>query len=159
MLRARVLLVDDERAFAESLAKRLSLREIETACAFSGQQALLYLQIDSAIDVVILDLRMPAMNGIETIRAIKERHPLLEVVMLTGHATIESAVEGIKLGAFDYLVKPCEIDRLVDRIMKAAGRKKYYEKKLVEELSKPYRPKSNVQDLIRKIKEQSEGYE
>ena len=99
------------------------------------------------------------MNGIETIRAIKERHPLLEVVMLTGHATIESAVEGIKLGAFDYLVKPCEIDRLVDRIMKAAGRKKYYEKKLMEELSKPYRPKSNVQDLIRKIKEQSEGYE
>lgn len=159
MLRVKVLLVDDEKAFAETISRRLILREIETVCASSGEQALLYLQEDSTIDVVILDLKMPGMNGIAAIRAIKERFPLVEVVMLTGHASIESAVEGIKLGAFDYLVKPCEIDRLFERIMKAAAHKKYYEKKLMEELIKPYRPKLNIQNLIRKIKEQGEGYE
>jgi len=159
MFLAKVLLVDDEKAFVESLARRLTLREIQTICAFSGEQALLNLQEDRTVDVVILDMKMPGMDGLETIRAINERFPLVEVIMLTGHATIESAVEGMKLGAFDYLVKPCEIDGLIERIMKAAAQKRYYEKKLMEELIQPYCPKSNIQNLIRKIKEQNDAPE
>lgn len=73
--------------------------------------------------------------------------------MLTGHASIESAVEGMKIGAFDYLIKPCEIEKLVLKISAAAAQKRYYEKRLMEELIKPYRPKMNEAELLRKIKE------
>jgi DNA-binding NtrC family response regulator len=82
--------------------------------------------------VVILDVKMPGMDGIETLREIKRNHPLVEVIMLTGHATVETAIEGMKLGAFDYLMKPCDIDLLVAKVSEAAARKRKQEEKILE---------------------------
>ena len=150
--KVKLLLVDDEKAFVESLARRLSLRDFEVVCGFSGQEAIDQLATYRDIEVFVLDIKMPGMDGIETIREIKTKFPLVEVIMLTGHATIESAVEGMKLGAFDYLLKPCEIDALIPKIRTAAEQKRYYEKRMMEELIKPYRPKMNETELLRKIK-------
>jgi DNA-binding NtrC family response regulator len=105
-MHAKVLLVDDEAPFIETLAKRLAKRELTIVTAFSGAEALQKLDSESGIDVVVLDVKMPGMDGIETLKAIKNIHPLVEVIMLTGHATVESAIEGMKLGALDYLMKP-----------------------------------------------------
>ena len=112
MMELSVLLVDDEVAFVEALARRLGKRGFRVATATSGPQALEVLAEGGATrtDVVILDVKMPGMDGLETLAAIKERHPLVEVIMLTGHATVESAIEGMKRGAFDYLMKPCDMD-------------------------------------------------
>jgi DNA-binding NtrC family response regulator len=75
---------------------------------------------------------MPDMDGIETLREIKKSHPLVEVIMLTGHATVESAIEGMKLGAFDYLMKPCDVDVLVSKVQEAANRKREHEEKILQ---------------------------
>jgi DNA-binding NtrC family response regulator len=81
---------------------------------------------------VILDVKMPGMDGLETLAAVKERHPLVEVVMLTGHATVESAIEGMKRGAFDYLMKPCEMDVLTVKLEQAGQKKRDHEAKILE---------------------------
>jgi DNA-binding NtrC family response regulator len=156
MTQAKLMLVDDEAAFVESLARRLSARGYKTVCALSGQEALDQLQKHGDTDVAVLDVKMPGMDGIETLREIKSRYPLIEVVMLTGHGTVESAVEGMKLGAFDYVLKPCEIDELARKIEAAAAQKRHYTKKLMEELAQPYRPKMDERELLRKIKEKEE---
>jgi DNA-binding NtrC family response regulator len=101
-----VMLVDDEIPFVETMTKRLAKRDLNVIAAFSGQEALDILDKQPNVDVVILDVKMPGMDGIETLRKIKSAHPLIEVVMLTAHATVESAIEGMKFGAFDYLMKP-----------------------------------------------------
>ena len=107
---AKVLLVDDESPFVEALSKRLTMRELQVSIALSGPEALEKLEHDSNTDVVVLDVKMPGMDGIETLKAIKARYPLIEVIMLTGHATVESAIDGMKVGALDYLMKPCDMD-------------------------------------------------
>jgi DNA-binding NtrC family response regulator len=127
-----VLLVDDEVPFVEAITKRLTKRKLAVTPAYDGQQALLTLQRDSGVEVVILDVKMPGMDGIETLRRIKAEHPLVEVIMLTGHATVESAIEGMKLGAFDYLMKPCDIDLLVSKVSEAAARKQAHEEKIMQ---------------------------
>ena len=129
-----VLLVDDEEAFVEALARRLDKRGFRVTTATSGQQALEALEKGGAtrIDVVILDVKMPGMDGLETLAAIKERHPLVEVVMLTGHATVESAIEGMKRGAFDYLMKPCEMEMLTTKLQQAGRKKRDHEAKILE---------------------------
>lgn len=81
---------------------------------------------------MILDVKMPGMDGIETLKAIKKEFPLVEVIMLTGHATVESAIEGMKLGAFDYLMKPSDIDVLVEKVTEAAAKKRRHEEKIIE---------------------------
>ena len=130
---ANVLLVDDEVPFVETMTKRLSKRDLQVTTAFSGAEALEKLgQKESHVEVVILDVKMPGMDGIETLREIKRRHPLVEVVMLTGHATVETAIEGMKLGAFDYLMKPCDMEVLVSKVGGAASRKREQERKIVE---------------------------
>ena len=110
-----VMLVDDEVSFVEALARRLDTRDIQVATAFSGEECLQRLKTNKDIDVIVLDIRMPGMDGIATLRNIKRVSPLIEVVMLTGHATVESAIDGMKLGAYDFLLKPCDIDDLVTR--------------------------------------------
>jgi DNA-binding NtrC family response regulator len=128
----KVLLVDDEAPFVEALAKRLDKRGVTVTAAFSGSEALEKLQADSRVDVVVLDVKMPGMDGVETLKAIKANYPLIEVVMLTGHATVESAIEGMKLGALDYLMKPCEMEVLMTKLSEAKEKKARQEGKIAE---------------------------
>jgi len=128
---ATIMLVDDEVPFVEAMTKRLTRRELEVGTAFSGKDALEKLLVDSKTEVVILDVKMPGMDGIETLQAIKRKVPLVEVIMLTGHATVESAIEGMKLGAFDYLMKPCDMDHLIAKVTEAAARKRQHEEKII----------------------------
>ncbi len=134
MIEPSVLLVDDEEAFVDALARRLRKRGLRVKTATSGPAALSILDEGgaTAVDVVILDVKMPGMDGIATLRAIRERHPLVEVVMLTGHATVESAIEGMKWGAFDYLMKPCDMDVLITKLDHAASTKRAHETKILE---------------------------
>lgn len=127
---ANVLLVDDESEFVETFSERLTMRNLEILKAFSGEEALQVLEAHQDIEIVILDVKMPGMDGIETLRKIKERHPLTEVVMLTGHANVEVAIEGMELGAFDYLMKPMAIDDLLYKIEDASKKKLLHERKI-----------------------------
>jgi DNA-binding NtrC family response regulator len=129
---AKVLLVDDEEPFVETLAKRLTKRELNVLKAFSAPEALEKLGKDSRIDVVILDVKMPGMDGIEALKQIKADYPLVEVIMLTGHATVETAIEGMKLGALDYLMKPCDMELLMNKVREAASKKRRHEEKIAE---------------------------
>jgi DNA-binding NtrC family response regulator len=121
-----VLLVDDEAEFVETLVKRLRKRKVNTAAVGSGEEALKILK-EMPVDVVVLDVKMPGMDGIETLRQIKKISPLVEVIMLTGHANMEVAIEGMELGAFDYLMKPMDIDELLYKLQDA------YKKKWLQE--------------------------
>ena len=127
-----VLLVDDEVPFVETMKKRLSKRNLSVLTAFSGPEALERIGKIGNIDVIILDVKMPGMDGIETLREIKKLCPLIEVIMLTGHATIETGIEGMKLGAFDYLMKPCDIDLLLTKVNEAKGKKSKHEEKITQ---------------------------
>jgi len=129
---ANVLLVDDEVPFLNAITRRLEKRELKTATAESGPQALDMLAADPDIEVVILDVKMPQMDGIETLGHIRNRFPLVEVIMLTGHATVETGIMGMKLGAFDYLMKPCDIDVLVTKVTEAAAKKRGHEEKIIQ---------------------------
>ena len=127
-----VLLVDDEVPFVEALRKRLAKRGMEVLTAFSGEEALRELQRKRDVDIVLLGVKMPGMDGIETLREIKAIRPLVEVILLSADTTVESAIEGIKLGAFDYLLKPCDMGQLLDQIEKARRRKRRQEQKIME---------------------------
>ncbi len=132
MAAAVVMLVDDEVPFVETMTKRLTKRNLTIVPAFSGPEALRKLEERKDIDVVILDVKMPVMDGIETLREIRRAHPLVEVIMLTGHATVETAIEGMKLGAFDYLMKPCEVEILMAKVEEAKAKKSKHEQKIIE---------------------------
>ena len=131
LTRTVVMLVDDEVPFVDAMTKRLGKRELEIVTAYSGQEALEKLKARN-VDVIILDVKMPGMDGIETLRRIKEAYPLVEVIMLTGHATVETGVEGMKLGAFDYLMKPCDIEQLMTKVREAKERKSRHEEKVTQ---------------------------
>ncbi len=118
----RVLLVDDEEEFLETLVKRLKKRKLEVFSANSGKEALNILS-GTSVDVVVLDVKMPDMDGIETLREIKKMAPSVEVLMLTGHANVEVAIQGMELGAFDYLMKPMDIDELLYKLQDAYKKK------------------------------------
>jgi DNA-binding NtrC family response regulator len=118
----RVLLVDDEEEFVETLAERLEVRGFDVATALSGAEALRRIE-EREIDVVILDVQMPGLDGVEALRQIKQRKPLIEVIMLTGHGTVQTAIDGMKLGAFDFLLKPTETEDLVEKLRRAYDRK------------------------------------
>lgn len=117
----RVLLVDDEADFLESLGQRLRLRGLPVRTAASGPRALEIIA-DNPVDVVVLDVRMPGMDGIECLRRIKETHPQIEVVMLTGHADLQTSLEGMRFGFFDYLTKPVRLEHLIEKIQEAFER-------------------------------------
>ncbi len=125
-----IMLVDDEVPFVETMTKRLAKRNLTVITAFSGQEALEKLDKNRNLDVIILDVKMPGMDGIETLGEIKKAHPLVEVVMLTGHATVETAIEGMKSGAYDYLMKPCNIDQLIQKVKEATRKKRDHEDKI-----------------------------
>jgi len=114
----RLLLIDDEKDFVNILSKRLKRRSIEVKKAFSGAEAIQALR-GQEFDVAVLDLKMEDMDGIEVLKMLKIMDPRLAVIMLTGHGSAEAAEQGIKLGAFDYLTKPCELEELLGKIMAA----------------------------------------
>ncbi len=124
-----VLLVDDEVTFVEALGRRLALRRMQVAISGSAAEALDRLESEP-VDVVVLDVKMPGMDGIAATRAIKGAHPLVEVILLTGHADHEASMEGMELGAFDYLLKPVAIDELVYKIEDAHRKKTLQEEKI-----------------------------
>jgi len=122
MEKFKVLIVDDELDYLETIVKRLRARDVDVSGVESGYLALEALDRSSP-DVIILDVRMPGLDGIETLREIKKRKPLTEVIMLTGHASVESGIQGMQLGAFDYLMKPIALDELLEKVRQAYARK------------------------------------
>jgi len=128
-MKTRVLVVDDEKEFVETLSERLSLRNYDVTTSLSGDDAVEKVK-SHLFDVIILDVLMPGMSGIETLREIKKIKPLIEVIMLTGNATVETAIEGLKLGALDFLLKPCETEDLVTKIDKAYAKKAEHDERI-----------------------------
>jgi len=124
-----LLVVDDEVEFLDTLVKRMQKRITNVSGVSSGEEALAFLE-GNPVDVVVLDVKMPGMDGIDALREIKKLHPLVEVVMLTGHASTEVAIEGMELGAFDYLMKPVSIDDLLYKIQDASKKKSLQEMKI-----------------------------
>ena len=124
-----LLIVDDEEKFVSYLSKRLIKRDLNVHTALNGEEALRAIK-EKPLDIVILDVVMPGIDGIETLKRIKNLSPLVEVIMLTGKATVETAVEGMKLGAFHYLMKPVEIEDLLAKVKEAYKRKKEQEERI-----------------------------
>lgn len=123
----KVLLVDDEDEFVKSLSERIQMRDIESGVAFNGEEALGIVDEDMP-DVMVLDLKMPGIDGLEVLRRVRKTYPDVQVIMLTGHGSEKDEREARRLGAFEYLQKPTEIDRLVETIKKAYKHKKTIEK-------------------------------
>jgi DNA-binding NtrC family response regulator len=128
-MKPRVLIVDDEEMFVDSLAERLRIRDLDVTTCLSGEDAAEKVKHYN-YDVVVLDVDMPGMGGIETLREIKKHKPLTEVIMLTGKGTVESAIDGMKLGALDFLLKPCEIETLLAKISRAHEKKSEHEERI-----------------------------
>lgn len=127
---ANILLVDDEVPFVDTMIKRLTKRNMDVLPAYGGEEALKKLAENKRVEVVILDVKMPGMDGIETLKEIKKAFPLVEVIMLTGHGSTETAVEGMKLGAFDYLMKPADFKELTAKLQGARKRKDEQEERI-----------------------------
>jgi DNA-binding NtrC family response regulator len=135
-----ILVVDDEVDFLETLVKRLQKRNIDTVGVTSGDKALETLK-ERLFDVILLDIKMPgSMDGIETLREIKRNQPLAEVLLLTGHASVETSIEGMKLGAFDYLLKPIKLEDLLLKLGEAFEKKLNHEQRI---------RKAKIKELVR----------
>jgi DNA-binding NtrC family response regulator len=146
----RVLVVDDEVDFLETLVNRLKRRKLEAEGASSGEEAL-ELMKGKHFDVVVLDIKMPGgLDGIETLREIRRIGPLTEVILLTGHASLETSIEGMKLGAFDYLLKPVKLEELMPKLAAAFEKKAAQEEKIrkakIREIGSPGEPPQNDED-------------
>jgi len=125
-----VLVVDDEEDFVETLVNRLNKRKVPATGVLSGEEALKVMK-EKPFDVVILDIKMPGgMDGIETLREIKKIQPLSEVILLTGHASVETSIEGMKIGAFDYVLKPIKLEDLLPKLAKAFQKKDVHDSKI-----------------------------
>jgi DNA-binding NtrC family response regulator len=130
-MKTRILLVDDEEEFVQALSERLEIRDYDVTKSLTGEDAIEKVKHYN-FDVVILDVLMPGMDGIKALKKIKRIKPLTEVIMLTGHATVETAIEGMRLGANDYLMKPCETEDLVLKINRAYNQKTEHEERIRE---------------------------
>ena len=122
MEKFRVLVVDDEEDFLETIVNRLRRRNVDAEGVNNGKKALELLE-HRDFDVVILDVKMPGMDGLEALKEMKSRKPFMEVIMLTGHGSVESGIQGMRLGAFDYIMKPADIDDLMEKMRQAYERK------------------------------------
>lgn len=126
MKKARILIVDDEEAFANNIAKLISKRGYDIKAVYNGQSAIDALD-EFDFDVIILDLKMPGLDGLATLKIIKGKKPGVEVIILTGHGSWDSGVDGIQLGAFDFLMKPVRFDDLYEKVRQALQRKLVHE--------------------------------
>lgn len=129
MEKPKMMLVDDEERFLSTTRKLLERKAFEVWTASSGGQALEMLR-KHPVHVVILDVKMPGMDGVATLREIKRQFPMVEVIMLTGHATVESAIEGLKSGAADYLMKPADLEDIIEKATDAFNRRVDIEEKI-----------------------------
>ncbi|MGE0083529.1 MAG: response regulator [Desulfococcaceae bacterium] len=129
MEKMKLMLVDDEEKFLSTMCKLLGKRGYDAVTASSGSDALEKLRTQN-IHVVILDVKMPELDGNDMLRAIKRQYPLVEVIMLTGHATVESAIDGLKSGASDYLMKPADTDELIRKAEQAYAKRQNLEEKI-----------------------------
>ncbi len=128
-MKTRVLIVDDEDEFVQVLSERLTLRDFDVTTVSSGAGAIEEVE-NYNFDIVILDVQMPGISGIDVLREIKTLKPLIEVIMLTGHATVDTAIEGMRLGAYDFLLKPLDTDDLNAKICKASEHKAEHEERI-----------------------------
>jgi DNA-binding NtrC family response regulator len=136
----RIMVVDDEVDFLETVVNRLQKRQLNATGVTSGEEAVALLK-EELFDVIILDIKMPGgMDGIETLREIKRIQPLIEVILLTGHASVETSIEGMKLGAFDYCLKPIKFEELLQKMAAAFEKKSTHDKKIRD---------AKIQQLIR----------
>ena len=119
MAEYRVLLVDDEEEFVSALSERLELRGIEVDSALNGEDALA-IMVEKVFEVVILDVMMPGLGGLEVLKQIKSAYPNTQVILLTGHGATKEGIEGMRLGAFDYLIKPVDIEEMLEKMKEAA---------------------------------------
>ena len=163
----RLLLVDDEEQFILNLSKVLRMRGFDVSIALSGHEAIEAIESQGKFDVVVLDVKMPGMDGIETLGKIKELTPDTEVIMLTGQATLDSGVQAIRKGAYDYLMKPCDIEDLTRKITDAEGMEEIrrhpilWARNRVEEIIRPFLVRLESTDSLAKALEvldsESEG--
>lgn len=136
----RIMVVDDEVDFLETVVNRLQKRQLNATGVTSGEEAVALLK-EELFDVIILDIKMPGgMDGIETLREVKRIQPLIEVILLTGHASVETSIEGMKLGAFDYCLKPIKFEELLQKMAAAFEKKSTHDKKIRD---------AKIQQLIR----------
>ena len=119
MAEYRVLLVDDEEEFVSALSERLELRGIEVDSALNGEDALA-IMVEKTFEVVILDVMMPGLGGLEVLKQIKSAYPNTQVILLTGHGATKEGIEGMRLGAFDYLIKPVDLEEMLEKMKEAA---------------------------------------
>ena len=145
------LLVDDEEKLIETLAKRLRLKGAVVDISLSGADALNQLERCGTFDIVVLDIQLPDQDGIRILKKIKATYPLVEVIMLTGHATIQSAVDAVKLGAFDYLIKPYDLNDLLTKANNAVSKKSDREDRICKIKLKPYISQREREKLISEI--------
>jgi DNA-binding NtrC family response regulator len=131
----KVLLVDDEKDFLEVMAERMAARGIEVSTASSAAEAIRLAEKES-FDAIIVDLMMPDMDGIEALKLLKKKKPETQVILLTGHATLEKGIEAMKLGAVDFLEKPADMNQLTKKIKKAHAHKMMVVEKQIEEKMK-----------------------
>jgi DNA-binding NtrC family response regulator len=124
----RVLVVDDEADFLETIVMRLQRRKIDAHGVDGGKKALELVE-NERFDVVVLDVLMPGMDGIETLKLLKKKKPFIEVIILTGHGSVESGLQGMQFGAFDYIMKPADLDELLEKIQQAYERKRIHEER------------------------------
>ena len=153
-----LLLVDDEEQFLRSTTKRLEVRDFNVIAVSSGQKAIEAAR-EHPIDIALVDLKMPGMDGEETLKALKAEHQWMEVIILTGHGSIDSAMECAKGGAYHYLQKPCEFDRLLEMLTEAYKKKVMNKMKIhkerMDELLK-VSISGSTRDILRKIREMDE---
>ena len=129
MEKLKVLLVDDEEEFVSTLAERLQLRDIVTLVATDGDQALQMMEAEKP-PVVVLDVMMPGMSGLDVLQEIRRRHPGAQTILLTGHGSTKDGIKGMRMGAFDYLMKPVNIEDLIKKMndaFQAADRGEHFE--------------------------------
>ena len=152
MIGSKILLVDDEVIFASNMAKLLNKRGYLVTAVEDGESALQELEKQD-FDVVVLDIKMPGLDGIATLKEIAKMGLLTQVLILTGHGSVDTAIEALKLGAYDYLTKPCEIDELIEKIEGAWGKKdENVKKELDENIRRIVESPSSVFDLYPKKK-------
>jgi two-component system, OmpR family, response regulator len=124
----KVLIVDDEADFLETIVMRLRRRKIDAYGVDGGKKALEIVE-NERFDVVVLDVLMPGLDGIETLKLLKKKKPFIEVIILTGHGSVESGLQGMQFGAFDYIMKPADLDELLEKIQQAYERKRIHEER------------------------------